>query len=123
VSVRSENLLPRAQAFIQRAAHLHVRDRAELLSSIAKDIHRTAPRGGKNTNYFGEQRSAPYEPPAMEFGTLFSWIDQEVTVEGLRATVIVNRLHLEFTLRRPLGDMAAHDFRVRVRSTPPKRRR
>ena len=74
-----------------------VRRRAKQLSGIAKDLHRDAPRGGENRNKWGEKRSAPDEPPAMEDGVLFAKIDQGVTeVAPAEATTIVNYSVLEY---------------------------
>ena len=70
--------------------------RAEEAQDAAKDLHRNAPRGGSAVNAFGEPRSAPGEPPAMEYGGLFANLDQrfERTAEGARAPV--NYRVLEF---------------------------
>lgn len=109
----------RARRAIRDAATRHLRKRARELSGIAKDLHRTAPRGGRNLNIFGEPRSAPGEVPAMETGALFANIDQGVEVNGLEATVIVNYRDLEFgrhrTEPRPLGEIASAEFKQRHR--------
>ena len=103
----------------------HVRARANELSEIAKDLHRTAPRGGENLNRFGERRSAPREVPAMETGGLFAMIDQGVKVEPMTATVTVsfgfgpNRGSLEAGTRRmaprPLGRRALTELKQRIK--------
>lgn len=104
---------------IEQAAGRHVKKRAEELSDIAKRLHRTAPRGGKAKNAFGERRSAPGEPPAMESGGLFASIDQGVTVDRMSAQVIVNFKLLEAGTRRmkprPLGAFASAELKSRVR--------
>ena len=133
--VRSQSNLRRALEVIDNSATRHVRKRANELSGIAKDLHRTAPRGGKNVNRFGERRSAPGEVPAMETGALFAAIDQGVNVTKKQATVVVNWKVLEFgysvglrsrltdrrtlgaraMLPRPLGDIALARFKARVK--------
>ena len=108
---------------IDAAASRHVKKRANELSDIAKNLHRSAPRGGKAKNRFGERRSAPGEAPAMETGRLFANIDQGVEHTGKTATVIVNRKVLEFgyskgkrTLRpRPLGRKASAELKARTK--------
>lgn len=112
--------------FIESAASRHVRDRANELSAVAKALHRQAPRGGTNTNAFGERRSAGGEPPAMEFGGLFAMIDQGVTVTGTEAQVVVNfgfgagKGSMEEGTRRmpqgrPLGRLAVAEFVQKVK--------
>ena len=117
--VRSQSNLLRALEAIENSATRHVRKRANELSGIAKDLHRTAPRGGENINRFGEPRSAPGEVPAMETGGLFAEIDQGVNVTKKQATVIVNRTVLEFGTPhirpRPLGRRASATFKERAR--------
>ena len=117
--VRSESRALQARLAIEQAASRHVKGRAQLLSGIAKDLHRTAPRGGTNVNRFGEPRSAPGEPPAMETGALFAALDQGVTQLGLEAQVVVNYRLLEDGTRRmrprPLGRIAAAELKARVR--------
>lgn len=117
--VRSASNLRRALEAIDVSATRHVRARANELSGIAKDLHRTAPRGGENINRFGEPRSAPGEVPAMETGGLFAEIDQGIDVKLKEATVIVNRTTLEFGTPyirpRPLGRRASETFKGRIR--------
>lgn len=92
-SVRNQRAV---NEFVQAAKARHVRARANELRDIAKDEHRTAPRGGPGINRFGELRSpeAGGTAPAMETGRLFALIDQGVTVESafarVQATVVVN---------------------------------
>lgn len=117
--VRSESRALQARLAVEQAASRHVKGRADLLRGIAKNLHRTAPRGGTNTNRFGEPRSAPGEPPAMETGALFTAIDQGVTQLALEAQVVVNYRLLEDGSRRmrprPLGRIAAAELKARVR--------
>ena len=113
---------------IEQAAGRHVKKRAEELSDIAKRLHRAAPRGGKAENAFGERRSAPGEPPAMEFGGLFASIDQGVTLDRMSAKVVVNfgfgpgKGSMEKGTRRmkprPLGALAVAELKKRVPLTP-----
>jgi hypothetical protein len=83
-------------ARIRRKAADHAFTRARDTQEVAKSEHRDAPRGGSATNAFGESRSAPGEPPAMEYGRLFAKLDQQLqrTLEGGRAPV--NYRVLEF---------------------------
>lgn len=119
-SVRNQRAI---NDLMQAAKTRHVRKRANELAGITKDIHRTAPRGGTNLNRFGERRSAPGSPPAMETGGLFAAIDQGVSVESalarVQATVIVNLTVLEFGTRkmapRPLGRISLERFKASVR--------
>lgn len=116
--VRSESRALQARLAIEQAASRHIKGRAELLSSIAKDLHRTAPRGGDNLNRFNERRSAPGEAPAMETGELFAAIDQGIEQTGMQATVVVNTRYLEDGTRtmakRPLGRLALAELKSRV---------
>ena len=116
--VRSVSRALQARLAVEQAASKRVSNRAHQLSGIAKDLHRTAPRGGENVNRFGERRSAPGQVPAMETGSLFAAIDQGVTVRGLEATVLVNWVEVEFQTRnvapRPLGTVALREFRSRA---------
>ena len=117
--VRSESNLRQALEAIEASATRHVRKRAKELSGLAKDLHRDAPRGGENTNRFGERRSAPGEVPAMETGGLFAEIDQGVDVTPKQATVVVARTVLEFGTRtmgpRPLGRRAVAELKERIK--------
>ena len=127
--VRSAGVNPvGTRLFIEQAAGRHVRDRANQLSSIAKDKHRTAPRDGPGINRFGERRSpsAGGSAPAMETGGLFARIDQGVILDRLKAEVYVNfgfgpgKGSMEEGTRRmrprPLGKLALAEFEARVRS-------
>ncbi len=117
--VRSVSRALQARFAIEQAASRHVKGRAELLSGIAKDLHRTSPRGGKNVNQFGEKRSAPGQAPAMETGALFATIDQGITQVGMEAQVVVADKFLEFGTRRmkprPLGAIASAALKARVK--------
>lgn len=100
---------------------LHIRRRAREYAEVVKEEHRTAPRGGSGINMFGEPRSAPGEPPAMETGRLFAQIDQGVDadVRKREARVIANYKVLEDGTRRieprPLARIALAKYRGRVR--------
>lgn len=121
-----------ALARISRSVDLHARDRAKLLQGITKDLHRSAPRTGENTNRFGEKRSRPGGPPAPETGALFALLDQgreKVAPGHYRVPVNVAPLEYGATLAnggqilpRPLGRLALTEFRQAILSTPPKRR-
>lgn len=100
---------------------LHVRKRAREYAEVVKEEHRTAPRGGAGINMFGEPRSAPGEPPAMETGALFAQIDQGLDVDMAKreARVVANYAVLENGTRRmeprPLARIALAKYRGRVR--------
>ena len=100
---------------------LHVRKRAREYAEVVKEEHRTAPRGGAGINMFGEPRSAPGEPPAMETGALFAQIDQGVDVDMAKreARVVANYAVLENGTRRmeprPLARIALAKYRGQVR--------
>lgn len=100
---------------------LHVRKRAREYAEVVKEEHRNAPRGGAGINMFGEPRSAPGEPPAMETGALFAQIDQGLDVDMAKreARVIANYAVLENGTRRmeprPLARIALAKYRGRVR--------
>lgn len=123
--VRVESRRLQAQLAVEQAAGRHLKQRAELLSSIAKDLHRRAPRGGDATNAFGEHRSAPGEAPAMEHGGLFAMIDQGVEVDRMEARVVVNfgfgpgKGSMEEGTRRmkprPLGRKSVAELKKRVK--------
>ena len=69
---------------------------ADLAKTVAFETHRQAPRGGVNTNRFGERRSAPGAPPAMENGELFAILNQQQPVrEADGYSVLVNYTVLE----------------------------
>ena len=109
-------------------AYHHMRARARELQQLVKDKHRDAKRRGDNLNMFGERRSAPGDPPAMETGGLFAAIDQELELNGnpeQRANhqtgkVTVNLTVLEHGTRtmaaRPLAREALAEYKQRVRS-------
>ena len=94
--------------------------RAQRCSEIALEEHRNAPRGGTNTNRFGQPRSAPGEAPATEFGRLSAALRSQNTANGARAAV--NRLNLEWgytdsskeVLPRPLGRIALERLKGEV---------
>lgn len=111
-------------AFIERhrvKRGQHIRKRAREYAEVVKTEHRNAPRGGRNLNMFGEPRSAPGEPPAMETGQLFAQIDQGVDadVRKREAKVIANYRVLEDGTRRmeprPLSRIALVKYRGQLR--------
>lgn len=69
----------------------------------ARDTHREAARGGRNTNVWQEKRSAAGYSPAMEWGVLFATIDQSGEDIPRGYQFMVNYAELEFDLYRPLG--------------------
>lgn len=105
---------PKALARVRRKYEAHITRRAYELRDITVELHVTAPRGGLNLNYFKEPRSAGGEQPAVEFGTLTNTIANSVTINGLEASVVVNRPWLEYgyykgavrVAPRPMGRMA-----------------
>src|SRR5690606_41381907 len=78
------------------------------------------PRGGTNLNFFGQPRSAPGEPPAIEFGELITAMHLELNVDRAAATAsfVVNRVGLEFGERnvapRPMGRMTSARLKQEV---------
>lgn len=118
MTIRSKSHFAERLREAKAAAAPHVKARAQELSGIAKDLHRNAPRGGVNRNRFGETRSKPGDPPAMETGELFAKLDQGVTLNGTTAEVVVNYTVLEFgTIRmkpRPLGRKASAELQKRA---------
>lgn len=96
--------------------------RAEQLSIVTEELHLNAPRGGKNLNAFGQPRSAPYEVPAVEHGTLLATLQEPVTELKDGFEVNVNWVQLEFgynadlgdVLPRPLGRIAVEKFKADV---------
>lgn len=79
----------------------------------------TSPRGGTNLNRFGQPRSAPGEPPAVETGELLGRILNGTIISGMRAEVAVNYVVLEYgydkngrrLLPRPNGRMTIEQMR------------
>lgn len=122
MTIRTKSYFAERLREAREKAAPHVKARANELSSIAKDLHRNAPRGGVNINRFGETRSKPGDPPAMETGELFAKLDQGVTVDGTTAEVVVNYSVLEFgTVRmkpRPLGRKSSAELQKRVKAEP-----
>ena len=116
--VKTAGLLPQAIKRLQQRQAEHIRRRAREFSDVVKATHRNAPRGGENLNRFGEQRSAPGEPPAMETGALFAQIDQGVDVDMAKreARVVANYAVLENGTRkmepRPLGRISLAKFKA-----------
>lgn len=119
MTIRSRSFFAERMAEIRPDAIKHRDARAKELSGIAKDLHRNAPRRGTNKNRFGEFRSAPGDPPAMETGELFAKLDQGVTLTPAAAEVVVNYTVLEMgTLRvkpRPLGRKSSAELQKRAK--------
>lgn len=99
-------------------------DRVELRGmrghDIAVELHETAPRGGTNLNAYGQNRSAPGEPPAVEHGDL-----REALLNGysfdessLTARFVANHVLLEYgTVRmdpRPMGRLTIEQLKQEV---------
>lgn len=101
----------RAAARIHEKLADRVEARARQGQRIALDLHRNAPRGGVNLNVWGEPRSAPNEPPAIEYGDLYDAMHNGLEVDGLTARFVVNRVLLEYGTRtiapRPMGRMTS----------------
>lgn len=103
----------RAAARIHEKLAARVEARARQGQRIAIDLHENAPRGGSNLNFFGQPRSAPGEPPAIEFGELITAMHLELNVDRAAATAsfVVNRVGLEWGNRnvapRPMGRMTS----------------
>lgn len=116
--VKTAGLLPQAIKRLQQRQAEHIRKRAREFADVVKAEHRNAPRGGENLNRFGEKRSAPGEPPAMETGGLFAEIDQGVDVDMAKreARVVANYAVLENGTRRmeprPLGRISLAKFKA-----------
>lgn len=105
-------------------------ERAEKWANLAKQVafetHRQAPRAGVNLNRFGERRSAPGDPPAMETGRLFAILNQQQPQrEADGYSVLVNYTLLEdgyskngrILEPRPLGRIT---LSVLTASPPPR---
>lgn len=110
-----------ARAKVKARINQHVERRAKEYQSTVKAAHRNAPRGGQNLNKFGERRSAPGEPPAMETGQLFAVLDQGLTREGdAHFRVPANYKLLENGTRkmrpRPLARISLAEFKAKARS-------
>lgn len=99
------------------------RERAQELQDITVELHVTAPRGGSYLNSLGQFRSAPGEPPAVEFGDLTARLQEPVQREGDAFSTIVNYKVLEAgtfggqrIAPRPMGHLAVQQLKARVRS-------
>lgn len=103
-----------------RALREHVYPAAQYGRDTAIDLHLTSPRGGRNVNAFGQQRSAPGEPPAKEFGQLERALKTPIMLEGNGAAFIVNNRHLEdgtvHIAPRPNGLKTLNKMRQRAKS-------
>src|SRR5690554_4656545 len=99
-----------------------VEKRTRRAQEIALNLHLSAPRGGPNINYWGEQRSAENEQPAIEFGDFYDIMSGSLVVEKekLRAAFVSNYVILEFGTRymgpRPMGRMTIADLKMEVES-------
>lgn len=95
-----------------------VEKRAKRGQQIALDIHKTAPRGGDNLNVWGEPRSAPNEPPAIEYGDLYDAMYDGLEVNGVEARFVVNWQLLEYGTRfiapRPMGRITSTQLKQEV---------
>ena len=95
--------------------------RAEELQETARELHRSAPRGGVNRNRYGQPRSAPGEPPATEEGRLLERLDDppQPIARGYRAAVNYRVLEDGYSPNnlepRPLGRLALDALKARVR--------
>lgn len=76
MSVTVQSNAAAIQARLKQERNDRTKRRARQYQALVKDDHRNAPRGGTALNMWGEHRSAPGEPPAMETGELFAKIDQ-----------------------------------------------
>lgn len=94
ITVKSNAAAIQARLRGERVAR--TKRRAKQLQAIAKEKHRNAARDGPGINMFGEHRSAPGGPPAMETGALFAIIDQGLEQDGKTFRVPVNYAPLEF---------------------------
>src|SRR5690606_13062114 len=88
-----------------------VEERAKRGQEIALDLPLNAPRGGVNLNACGEPRSAPNEPPAIEYGDLHDAMFEGLEVDGPTGRFVVNWSRLEYGTRviapRPMGRITA----------------
>lgn len=102
-----------AVARIRGKLAARVEERAKRGQEIALDLHLNAPRGGVNLNAWGEPRSAPNEPPAIEYGDLYDAMFEglEVDKNAARASFVTNWTLLEYGTRtiapRPMGRITA----------------
>lgn len=87
---------------------------------IAVELHETAPRGGVNLNAYGQHRSAPGEPPAIEHGDLreallngYSYDQQSLTARFVANTVYLEygTVHVE---PRPMGRLTIEQLKQEV---------
>lgn len=87
-----------AVARVRRRLGHRVESRALRGQDIAVELHETAPRGGENTNRYGEQRSAPGEPPAIETGQLLASMRDgyEYDPSTMTASFVTNYAVLEY---------------------------
>lgn len=115
-----ETALRRARARLED----QVERRAFQGRDIALELHETAPRGGTATNAYGQPRSAPGEPPAIEHGDLREAIlnGYEFDQQALTARFVANTVHLEYGTRhmaaRPMGRLTKERLKQEARRAP-----
>lgn len=89
---------------------------------IAVELHETSPRGGINLNAYGQNRSAPGEPPAVEHGDLREALLNGYSFDesGLTAKFVANTVFLEYgTVHmspRPMGRLTVEQLKQEVAS-------
>lgn len=109
-----------ALARIRGKLATRVEERAKRGQEIALDLHLNAPRGGVNLNRWGEPRSAPNEPPAIEYGDLYDAMFDGLEVDkgNARASFVANWTVLEYGTRnmepRPMGRITATQLKQEV---------
>lgn len=119
MTIRSQGNYAAVRERLKAVKTQRVKQRGRQLQGITRDMHRDAPRGGIGINMFGEQRSAPGEPPAMETGALFALIDQGLEqVNDSQVRITVNYAVQEDgtlnMLPRPLGRQAIAELQRQV---------
>lgn len=119
MTIRSQSNYAAVRERLRAVKTQRVKRRGRQLQGIARDMHRDAPRGGASVNMWGEPRSAPGEPPAMETGRLFALIDQgfeRVNDSEVRVTVnyAVQEDGTLNMLPRPLGREATAELQRQV---------
>jgi hypothetical protein len=110
---------------IKRKLHEQTLKRAEQLQEIAASQHANAPRGGDALNRYGENRSAPGEPPAPETLELLSRIENGLKETPDAIQVAVNYTVLELGYQkngrilepRPNGRLAVEELKRQVSSS------
>lgn len=87
-----------AMRLVRTRVGRRVESRALRGQDIAIQLHETAPRGGANVNRYGEPRSAPGEPPAIETGDLLESMRDgyQYDASTLTASFIANYVVQEY---------------------------